>query len=469
MELIPLPPSPPTLTLTLNSNIPPDIPPDPSISMLFPENTPYRVPDNPFRGPTSKGLSETYKKALQDALGSVRRPFLFNPVEPYSFDGTCVGVDTSSDSFNSTVTTVIAAIERGYCSNRDPAPLGPSDWARLSSTLLAAVGRGYHRQYTPNQETALEKVRAEATDPNPLLSAYPTYFHRLGATAEEVAFNLGADAGEETDGYQDWYSALKNKFTKKATKAAAAEVDEKWLVWKANQLDRLAATFQLEIGEKARERGTSYFIESAERLGLQVTREGTPIDPIPAPTAGRKHTALGSTPKLVPLAPPTPSAPSTPSTPKASRINPPRAAKRTTSSPAPRGRVPTLVSQPTPRVDPSPTPRPGKKIPTPPTTLRPQPDEVDATTLTVTVLTKILARLLGVTKSNAIFVTVGFWDAAFILFYHNKYILFLHRMPSGPQYDTPTKNRFIGAVQNGAKQCEAANFYVIHLSTANHI
>jgi hypothetical protein len=72
-------------------------------------------------------------------------------------------------------------------------------------------------------------VRAEAADPNPLLSVYPTFFHRLGTTAEEVAFNLGADAGESPDGYQEWYSTLKNNFTKKATKAAAAEVDEKWL------------------------------------------------------------------------------------------------------------------------------------------------------------------------------------------------------------------------------------------------
>jgi hypothetical protein len=78
-------------------------------------------------------------------------------------------------------------------------------------------------------------------------------------------------------------------------------------------------------------------------------------------------------------------------------------------------------------------------------------------------------HILGVTKSNAIFVTLHFWDVTFILLYYNKYIFFLHRMPSGPHYDTPTKNRFVGAVQNGAKQCEAAKFYGIHPSTANRI
>src|ERR1700733_12526917 len=99
MALEPLPPLTPTLTLFSNPNIPPDIPPDPSISMLFPENTPYRVPDNPFRDSNAKELRETHKTALQDALRSVREPFLFYPVEPFAFEGTCVGVDTPSDSF----------------------------------------------------------------------------------------------------------------------------------------------------------------------------------------------------------------------------------------------------------------------------------------------------------------------------------------------------------------------------------
>src|SRR6202789_4503900 len=229
MALNPLPPPTQTLTLGKTPKIPPDIPPDPSISTLFPENTPYRVPDNPFRGPTAKRLRVTHKIAFQDAIASVREPLLFNPVKPYTFDSECVGGDTPSDSFNSAIITVIAAIERGYCSNRDPAPLGPSDWARLCSSLFAAVGRGYHRQYTPDQEAALEKTRAGATDPDPLLRAYPTYFHRLGATAEEVAFQLGVDANEGSDGYQSWYSTLKADFTRKATKAAAAEVDQKWL------------------------------------------------------------------------------------------------------------------------------------------------------------------------------------------------------------------------------------------------
>jgi hypothetical protein len=268
MELNPAPPSGPTLTSAIKPDIPPDIPPDPSLSILFPENTPYRAPNNPFRGPTSKELREKHKTALQDALGSIRGPFLFDPIEPYAYNSASIGLDISSDTFNSAVTIVTAAIERGYTSNRDPAPLQPSDWARLSSALLAAVGRGYHRQCTPDQEAALERARAGATDPEPLLSTYPTFFHRLGVTAEEVAFFIETDAREGSNGYQDWYSTLKNKFTKKATKAAAAEVDEKWLVWKANQLDRLAENYKEDMAARTKEEGKDYLIALADRLGL---------------------------------------------------------------------------------------------------------------------------------------------------------------------------------------------------------
>jgi hypothetical protein len=268
------------------------------------------------------------------------------------------------------------------------------------------VGRGYHRQYSSDHEAALQRARAGATDPDPLLKTFPTFFHRLGATAEEIASHLETDAREGADGYQEWYSTLKSKFTKKATKAAAAEVDEKWMIWKAKELDRLAADHRKDIAVKTREKGKDFVIEMAEKLDLQVTRKRDLIAPIP--TIGRKRTALGSAPQptlptppsptptpppLTPTPPPpTPPSP-TSSTPRATRISLPRLAKRTTSnSPAPRGRVPTPISQPPARVDPSPTPRPKKNHTAAPTAVRPNLEE-DAAALTATVLTKILTRL----------------------------------------------------------------------------
>lgn len=112
-----LPPLTPTLTLMPKAKVPLNLPSNPFLFMLFPENTPYQVLNNLFYGPISKELSETHKKVLQDALSSIRGPFLFNPVAWYTFNGTCVNVDTPSDAFNSVVITVIAAVKQGFCLN----------------------------------------------------------------------------------------------------------------------------------------------------------------------------------------------------------------------------------------------------------------------------------------------------------------------------------------------------------------
>jgi len=179
--------------------------------------------------------NKDHKEGLQEALMGIRAPFLFSAEKPLEFNGACVGIDMSTETFNAAVTMVIAAIERGYYSTRDPTPLGTNEWARLSCSMLAAVRRGYYRQYSTEKESIPDKVRAEAIDPNPLPKD-PPLFHRLAAIADDIGTHVGVDQ----EGYQDWYLTLKNEFNTKATKAAATEVDEKWLQWKANHLDRLA-------------------------------------------------------------------------------------------------------------------------------------------------------------------------------------------------------------------------------------
>ena len=128
--------------------------------------------------------------------------------------------------------------------------------------------RGYHQQYTLDQKAAPERVRTETADPNLISSTYLSLFHCLGATAEDIAFSLAADAREELDSYQKWYSVLKTEFIIKATKAATAKVNEKWLNWKADQLNRLSYAQQSKMAAKIRERGIHYFIELANILGL---------------------------------------------------------------------------------------------------------------------------------------------------------------------------------------------------------
>ncbi len=292
MALTPLLPPLPTLTLSSNQlNAPPEKPPDPSISMLFPEKTQYHVPDNPFRGSLPKMRNKEHKEALQDALSSIRAPFLFNIKEPLQFNGECVGTDASTDDFNTAVNMVTAAIERGYYAARDPTPLGPSEWVSLSCALLAAVGRGYHRQYSTEKESTLEKVRAEVIDLDPL-PKNPTMFHCLASIADDINTHIGTDQED----YQDWYLTLKKDFNTKVTKAAAAEVDEKWLEWKAKHIDMLAQQNEQDISAQARNRGIDYFIATGERLGLCITRSTPDRNSTPTPTAGRKRMASGSLP-----------------------------------------------------------------------------------------------------------------------------------------------------------------------------
>src|SRR5713226_2869877 len=202
-----------------------------------------------------------------------------------------MGTDVSTETFNEAVNMIIAAIKQGYYASQDPTPLGPSEWARLSCVMLAAVGRGYHRQYSTEKESTLDKIRAETIDPD-LLPKNPTLFHHLAAIADDISTHVGVDQ----EGYQDWYHTLKNDFNTKATKAAAAEVDEKWLEWKAKHIDMLAQQYEQEIIAQARNKGIDYFIATGERLGLRIMHNPSAMSSTPTPTMGRKRTASGSLP-----------------------------------------------------------------------------------------------------------------------------------------------------------------------------
>ena len=295
MALSPLLPPLPTLTLgSTQLTDPPEKPPEPTLLKPFPEDTKYRVPGNPFRGPLSQKLKADHQKSLKEAVDLIRAPFLFELKEPISFNGGAVGVDTTTDDFNAALITVIAAIERGYYSSREPNPLGPTDWARLSCSVLAAIGRGYHRQDGVEQESELVKVRAEAIDPNPLINN-PSLFHRMASIAEDIQIHISPDLND----YEDWYRTMKDEFSVKAMKAATIEVEEKFLLWKADHLDRRANEVEQEIAAETRVHGEKYLIATGQRLGLHLTRDSGAkhaIIPLPTALAGTKRSATGSTP-----------------------------------------------------------------------------------------------------------------------------------------------------------------------------
>jgi hypothetical protein len=142
------------------------------------------------------------------------------------------------------------------------------------------------------------------------------------ATADDLNTHIGVDQ----EGYQDWYLTLKKEFTTKATKAAAAEVDEKWLHWKAEHLEMLAHQHKKEIASQARSQGIDYFILTGQRLGLHITCGAGTTNTNPTPTMGRKRTASGSLPQQGPPTPTmkeTPQKGSSPASPDTLRGRPP--------------------------------------------------------------------------------------------------------------------------------------------------
>src|ERR1700761_2466018 len=93
-------PQAPNLNPKSNQKVPPDTLPEPSISILFPEKTPYRAVDNPFRPPIREERNGEYVTALRDALNGIKEPFLFEPKEAINFNGTHVDVDITAENFN---------------------------------------------------------------------------------------------------------------------------------------------------------------------------------------------------------------------------------------------------------------------------------------------------------------------------------------------------------------------------------
>lgn len=98
-------------------------------------------------------------------------------------------------------------------------------------------------------ESLLEKVWAEIVDSTPLIKKNSMLFHCLTAIADNINTHVGTDQ----KGYQDWYLTLRNNFMRKAQKAAVANIDEKWLHWKAEQIDKLATDEKCNLANCARE------------------------------------------------------------------------------------------------------------------------------------------------------------------------------------------------------------------------
>lgn len=92
----------------------------------------------------------------------------------------------------------------------------------------------------------------------------------------------------------DWYCTMKNEFSMKVMKATTIEVEENFLLWKANHFDRCTYDIEQEIVAETRVHSESYLITTGQRLGLVFTRDtGAKNATIPPPTTPSRHKMLG--------------------------------------------------------------------------------------------------------------------------------------------------------------------------------
>jgi hypothetical protein len=366
------PPEPPPPLISPNGADPPpsDNPPE-NLHETLPLDQPLSGASeqnlvNPSGSNTPEPTKDTSQHSLGEAVSEARASFRYNPIEPLIFDEAGFGNRVSADDFNRAVNVIISSIDKGFIPTAHALPLSPSEWARLSCKLLTAVGRGYRRTCDLAQESVIDQARAEAIDHTPMSKQYPTLFHRIAITAADIETHVSTDQED----YKSWYATLKENFNQKAARAAATEVEEKWRLRKAEEIEKRVVSQEAEISAAVRQQNARYLFTAAEELGLSFAPQNPATDLFSTPTAGKKRTVSGSAPTR---GPDTPTAPI--------RISLPRAAKRTPSPSAtgpspmatPRGRPSRPLNPPATRIDPSPTPQPKRPRLNPQTALSVEP------------------------------------------------------------------------------------------------
>ena len=266
LGLQPLPPPPPNPKPS-HKTPPPDKPPETDIAFTPFEKIPNQAPENPYRAPISAEKSKALQKSLGEALQTYCAPFEYKLKKHPEFNGEAIGCNFSEKDFGLAISMVIEALESGYAHAKNQAVLNPADWASLACAIKAAIGLGYHDSNDPEQEEALEKLRAEALDTKPLSQHYPSLFHHLTTTAE----HFEAYANSDIKPFCSWFMDLKADFCDKANKAAEIEVEEDCHLWKANEINRHAAAMGTEITKAAKKKIYLFFCAAAANLNLHTT------------------------------------------------------------------------------------------------------------------------------------------------------------------------------------------------------
>ena len=284
------------------------------------------------------------------SLDEAHAPFKYVTEANFDYNGTFTDSEDPKQLFINSAKLIISTLQGGPLAPAEPTPnlLGAADWADLSSALLAAIGRGYNLQYDKDQaHPTLKKEWAEAPDPSPLGTKYPTLFHRLSATADSLNDQLLIDCQGDACTIDGWIAEAKTAILREETQNIKAQLREDWHRWRANEIASRAAAQEKEIAEAVQMRNAGYFLRAATELGLR------PPPPAPAPPhapRGVKRTASSPAPSTEPA------------TPRKQKTNPPREAKNAPAMAATRGRTANPPATPTRWADPSPTPQPKKAV-----------------------------------------------------------------------------------------------------------
>jgi hypothetical protein len=224
------------------------------------------------------------RKLKNDIIDNLCRPLQFqvgSSIETWhGFDRLGINKNQFMIAFN----LVITALDAGYYPTHKTPLLGAQDWSTLSSTVLAAIGRGYahtHSQYNEDylghiQRTTLDRSTSRSNPP------FNNMFDRLTATAEHLHTYLAPD-NEEAVG---WINDLKEKtqfFTAHYATETMAEALDKWKVYQIRECTNdLEEYIRCAIAEASKGR----LMDAAAQMGLFLKE-----DPLCTPRRNPSHVA----------------------------------------------------------------------------------------------------------------------------------------------------------------------------------
>jgi hypothetical protein len=292
MALSPEPP-PPSAQKTNPTPFPRYKPPDP----IFPPN--FSWDDAAFR-------PETFLDSFESDYGGrqleLRNKIVENLRGPLTFQHQCqfqswnvrVARGVTPIHFQSAVSLVTAALDRGYYPNEAEPLLSTAEWAELACAVVAAAGRGYARTHNEENAACIYAARFSSRDTVPEKSklSFDSLFHRLGATAEALQTYVEGD-----EQVASWLPGIEEETVELYQYLANKHVEEALATWEGLEVSRLANLMLPDLPQQAHEANLSKLQSVASKLGYELVPKtpsqatGTATAPTTAPVAAPRSSS----------------------------------------------------------------------------------------------------------------------------------------------------------------------------------